>query len=105
MSLPARSIVELSHPHGCWQPFFPQTSAAISSAGNGVAESDWFTPGRHIKIVEMILAVVFPTCLASYPPAALEAKFGKARLLLMVVSRAPIHMLPPLFHDDADPFY
>jgi hypothetical protein len=52
----------------------------------------------------MILAVGFPICLAGYPPAAPEAKFGEARLLLMVVFRAPVHMLPPLFHDDADAF-
>jgi hypothetical protein len=69
-----------------------------------VAENDWFAPERHIEIVDMILAVGFPICLAGYPPAAPEAKFGEARLLLMVVFGAPVHMLPPLFHDDANAF-
>lgn len=48
----------------------------------------------------MILAVGFLICLAGYPPTAPEAKFGEARLLLMVVFGAPVYMLPPLFHDD-----
>jgi hypothetical protein len=52
----------------------------------------------------MILAVGFLICLAGYLPAAPEAKFGEARLLPIVVFRAPVHMLPPLFHDDADAF-
>jgi hypothetical protein len=69
-----------------------------------VAESDWFAPERHIKIVDIILAVGFLICLAGYPPTAPEAKFGEARLLLIVVFRAPVNMLPPLFHDDANAF-
>jgi hypothetical protein len=69
-----------------------------------MTESDRFAPERYIEIVNMILAVDFPICLAGYPPAAPEAKFGEARLLLMVVFGAPIHMLPPLFHDNADAF-
>ena len=69
-----------------------------------MAESDWFAPERHIEIVDMILAVGFPICLAGYPPAAPEAKFGEARLLLMVVFGALIYMLPPLLHDDANAF-
>ena len=69
-----------------------------------MAESDWFAPDRHIEIVDIILTVSFLICLASYSPAAPEAKFGEARLLLAIVFRAPVHMLPSLFHDDADVF-
>jgi hypothetical protein len=69
-----------------------------------VAESDWFAPERHIEIVDMILAVGFLICLAGYSPAVPEAKFGEARLLLIVVFGAPVHMLPPLFHGDAKAF-
>lgn len=69
-----------------------------------MAESDWFASERHIEIVDMILAVGLPTCLAGDPPAAPEAEVGEARLLLMVVFATPIDMLPPLFHEDADAF-
>jgi len=69
-----------------------------------MAESDWFATERHIEIVDMILTVGFPICLAGYPPAALEAKFSETRLLFMVVFRAPVHMLPPISHDDANAF-
>jgi hypothetical protein len=69
-----------------------------------VAESDWFALERHIEIVDMLLAVGFLICLAGYPLAIPEAKLGEARLLLMVVFGAPVHMLPPLFYDDADAF-
>ena len=48
----------------------------------------------------MIVAVGFPIYLASYPPAAPETKFGEARLLLVVVFGAPVHMLPPVFDGD-----
>jgi hypothetical protein len=67
-----------------------------------MAESDWVAPERHVEIVDMILAVGFPIYLASYPPAAPETKFGEARLLLVVVFGAPVHMLPPVFDGDAN---
>jgi hypothetical protein len=41
-----------------------------------MAESDWVAPERHVEIVDMILAVGFLICLASYPPAAPEAKLN-----------------------------
>jgi hypothetical protein len=69
-----------------------------------VAESDWFAPERHIEIVNIILAVDFLIYLVGYPAAAPEAKFYEARLLLIVVFEAPVHMLSPLFHDDANAF-
>jgi hypothetical protein len=69
-----------------------------------MAESDWFILERHIEIINMILVIGFPICLASYLPAILEAKFGEAKLLLIVVFRALVHMLPPLFHNDAKVF-
>jgi hypothetical protein len=67
-----------------------------------VAESDWVAPERHVEIVDMILAVGFPIYLASYPPAAPETEFGEARLLLVVVLGASVHMLPPVFDGDAN---
>jgi hypothetical protein len=63
-----------------------------------MTESDRIAPERHVEIVDVVLAVGFPIYLAIYPPAAPEAKFSKARLLLMVVFGAPINMLPPPFH-------
>jgi hypothetical protein len=102
MSLPTGSIRELFHPQGCWQPVFPETSATISGASNSTAENDWVAPERHVDIVDVVLAVGFPIHLASYPPAAPEAKFGEARWLLMVGFGAPVHMLPPVFDVDAN---
>jgi hypothetical protein len=67
-----------------------------------MAENDWVAPERHVEIVDMILAVGFPIYLASYPPAAPETKFSEARLLLVVVFGAPVHMLPPAFDGDAN---
>ena len=69
-----------------------------------MAESDWFASERHIEIVDIILAVGFLIYLADNPPATLEAKFGKARLLLIVVFGAPIDMLLSLFYKDANTF-
>jgi hypothetical protein len=104
MSLLACSLGELSHPCSCWEPFLPQTPAVISSAGYGVTESDWFAPERDIETVKIILAIGFLTCLASYLPAAPKAEFGEARLLLLVIFRALVHMLPPLFHSNTNAF-
>jgi hypothetical protein len=47
------------------------------------------------------MAVGFPIYLATYLLAAPEAKFGKARFLLMVFFGALVYMLPPLFHSNA----
>jgi hypothetical protein len=69
-----------------------------------MAESDWFVPERYIEIIDMILVISFLTCLASYPYIILEAKFGEARLFLIVVFGAPVYILPPLFHNDTDAF-
>jgi hypothetical protein len=69
-----------------------------------VAESDWFAPERHIEIVDIILAVGFLIYLVSYLAAASEVKFCEARLLLIIVFGALVHMLPPLFHNDANTF-
>ena len=69
-----------------------------------MAESDWFASERHIEIVDIILTVSFLICLAGYLPTAPEAKLGEDRLLFIVVFGAPVHMLPPLLHDDADAF-
>jgi hypothetical protein len=69
-----------------------------------MAESDWFASERHIKIINIILAADFTICLAGYSSAAPEVKFNKVRLLLIIVFRAPLHMLPPLFHNDANNF-
>jgi len=70
-----------------------------------VAESDWFVPERHIEIIDMILIMDFLICLAGYLAAISEVKFGEVRLFLIIVFKAPVYMLPPLFHDDADAFY
>jgi hypothetical protein len=53
----------------------------------------------------MILIVVFLTYLASYLSIILEAKFGKAKLLFIVVSRALIYILLSLFYNNANLFY
>ena len=97
MPLPAGSIREVLHLQGRWQPFFPETPATISGASNSTAEDDWVAPERHVETVDVVLAVGFPISLASYPPAAPEAKFGEARWFLLVVFGAPVYMLPPVF--------
>jgi len=68
--------------------FFPKTTATISGASNGMPESDWVAPERHVEVVDVILAVGFPICIPSYPPAAPETKLGETGLLLMVVFRS-----------------
>jgi hypothetical protein len=100
MSLPAGSIRKLLHLQGRWQPFFPETPAAIPSASNSTAENDWVAPERHVEIVDVVLAVCLPISLTSYPLAAPETKFGEARCLLMVFFGAPVYMLPPVFDVD-----
>jgi hypothetical protein len=66
-----------------------------------MAESDWVAPERHVEAVDVILAVGFPICIASYPPAAPETKLGETRLLLVVIG-APVHMLPSVFDGNAN---
>ena len=61
--------------------------------------------GPGIAIIDIILAVGFPICLATYPPAIPEAKFGEAKLLLIVVFRAPVYILLPPFYTNAKAFY
>jgi hypothetical protein len=39
---------------------------------------------RQVKVVDMMFAMVLPIFLTGYPLAALEAKFSKARMILMV---------------------
>jgi hypothetical protein len=48
----------------------------------------------------MISEMGFPMFLASYPVAAAEAEFGKARFLLIVTFGALIYMLPSILNGD-----
>ena len=51
------------------------------------------------------MVVGFLIFLASYLLTIPEAKFGEARLLFIVVFRAPVYILLPLFYDDTNTFY
>jgi hypothetical protein len=62
-----------------------------------MAESNRVAPERHIKVINVILTVGFPVCIADYPPATPETKLGETGLLPVVVFGAPVHMPPSLF--------
>jgi hypothetical protein len=67
-----------------------------------MVESDWVALERHVEVIDVILAVRFLICIASYPPAAPEIKLGETTLLFGVVFGAPVHMLPSVFDGNAN---
>ena len=67
-----------------------------------MAEGNWVTTERHVQVVNVILAVGLPVCLASYPFAAAEAKVNETVLPLEVISVAVVHVAPSIFNGNAD---
>jgi hypothetical protein len=71
-----------------------ETSRAVSSASEGVAECDRVAPEGYIKSVDVALAVELPVSLTRDPLTTLEAEHGKPISPFEIGFRAAVHVVP-----------
>lgn len=95
MALPARFVCKLFHPFVGRHVLPSQVNWTVPCTGYSVTENDEIAAKWDVVLVDVSLTMVRPFFLTFHPRAALEAKFSKTSLLLIVRFVAFVHMLPP----------
>jgi hypothetical protein len=102
MLQPPSPVRELIHPLSSGPLRLAETSRAVSSTSEGVAECDRVAPERYIKSVDVTLAVELPVSLTRDPLATLEAEHGKPISPFEIGFVAAVHVIPSISNRDTN---
>lgn len=86
-------VRELIHLLSSGQLRLAETSRAVSSTSEGVAECDKVAPERYVTSVNVALAVELPVSLTRDPLATLEAEHGKPISPFKIGFRIAVHVV------------
>jgi hypothetical protein len=102
MLQPPSPVRELIYPLSSGQLRLTETSRAVSSASEGVAECDRVVPKGYVKSVDMTLAVELLVSLARDLLAILEVEHGKPISPFEIGFVATVHVVPSISNKDAN---